>query len=447
LGLFVVVRLLLPAVPELPGHPFVLLQHLSSGNTAAFSADILPGASLSTAAAPTVNGVPAPQIQAGFSGTPWFAGLWALGVVGTFAWIARSQWLLHRLVRRAARPADPSLLPHLAWARQRMGIGKKVSLLEVEGLPTVALWGWRRPQILVPSGLSDRFTADEIRGMFLHELAHVSRHDVLWTWLALAAAALHWFNPLAWLALRRLRADRELECDRLALKGLTDPQRRSYGLALLRTLESRVTPLPVGSMVPFGQRVPDLRTRIKMIAVPTSAGWSHRWSVVALPLMALVTFTRVEAGPESDGPPPPAAPAAPEAAPVRDGEGPRKGPRDGEQKKQGPRDGEAKKAGPRDGESKKPGPRDGGREAKVPGDKLVVFIAADGSLAVGGRTMGEEALLALLKQAALLQDGYPVEIQAHESTPYNKVLRALNLCQQARLWNLSFATPSGSQKR
>ncbi|WP_256200427.1 M56 family metallopeptidase [Verrucomicrobium spinosum] len=40
-----------------------------------------------------------------------------------------------------------------------------------------------RPCILVPSKLAGNYTEDEIRGMFLHELAHVKRQDVLWGWV------------------------------------------------------------------------------------------------------------------------------------------------------------------------------------------------------------------------------------------------------------------------
>jgi len=50
------------------------------------------------------------------------------------------------------------------------------------------------------------------------------------------ACALHWFNPLVWLCLRRYLADRELECDRTALNLLPEPDRITYGHALLKTL-------------------------------------------------------------------------------------------------------------------------------------------------------------------------------------------------------------------
>ena len=123
-----------------------------------------------------------------------------------------------------------------------MGLYGPVSVLQVTGLPTMALWGWLTPRVLVPHDVTERYSQAEMRGMLLHELAHLRRRDGLWIWLGLAVCALHWFNPLAWLCLRRYLADRELECDRTALDHLSEPDRLTYGHALLKQLP-RMEPL------------------------------------------------------------------------------------------------------------------------------------------------------------------------------------------------------------
>ena len=77
-------------------------------------------------------------------------------------------------------------------------------------------WGIFRPSVLMPAD-ADAWPDDRLRIVLLHELAHVKRRDCLTHLFAQVACAAHWFNPLAWMAVRRLRAERERACDDLVL--------------------------------------------------------------------------------------------------------------------------------------------------------------------------------------------------------------------------------------
>ena len=57
----------------------------------------------------------------------------------------------------------------------------------------------------------------ECRQVILHELAHVKRHDLLWGWTAEIARMVYFFHPLVWWLGYRLRLERELACDQLAM--------------------------------------------------------------------------------------------------------------------------------------------------------------------------------------------------------------------------------------
>ena len=69
------------------------------------------------------------------------------------------------------------------------------------------------------------------RLVLLHELAHIRRYDCLTQLVAQAACALHWFNPLVWLAKSRMQSERELACDDLVLGAGTLPS--TYAADLL----------------------------------------------------------------------------------------------------------------------------------------------------------------------------------------------------------------------
>ncbi|MCB1077400.1 MAG: hypothetical protein KDM64_06185, partial [Verrucomicrobiae bacterium] len=159
----------------------------------------------------------------------------AIGILGRAVIL---QWRFARQIRRLPVVRDRQLLDLLKESSRIAGIRPDFTCVATTPGSGVAVFGWlRATHLLIPSDLSDRFTATEIRGMFLHELAHVRRGDLAWNWLTLAIQSLHWFNPLVWLAGNRFLAVRETLCDRAALTWLKPQERRDYGSALLKALE------------------------------------------------------------------------------------------------------------------------------------------------------------------------------------------------------------------
>jgi len=115
------------------------------------------------------------------------------------------------------------------WRQQRM-LDRQGPCLPAGSSP--ALVGLLRPRILLPADFEQRFTPAQQRLVLAHEQMHLQRLDNLWMLSATLIAALHWCNPLAWWALRRLRADQELACDAAVLA--REPEARDlYTQALL----------------------------------------------------------------------------------------------------------------------------------------------------------------------------------------------------------------------
>src|SRR5207248_1350345 len=89
---------------------------------------------------------------------------------------------------------------------------------------------------LLPPGLAAQLTADELRHVVRHELGHWRRRDLLAQALLQTAVAVHWFNPLAWVAARLARADCELACDEFVLRRESPTGASAYGATLLKVL-------------------------------------------------------------------------------------------------------------------------------------------------------------------------------------------------------------------
>lgn len=99
-----------------------------------------------------------------------------------------------------------------------------------------AVYGVFRPRIVLPPSLRE---AEQLDLILLHERRHIRRKDNLWRLSAFLTAALHWFNPLAWVFLRLFLSDLELACDESVLSKLPPDGQTRYALALLDTAESR----------------------------------------------------------------------------------------------------------------------------------------------------------------------------------------------------------------
>lgn len=94
-----------------------------------------------------------------------------------------------------------------------------------------ALYGVFRPRIVLPCGWEKR---EDLSVILAHEKAHARHGDNLWRLMAFATAAVHWFNPLAWVFLRVALSDMELFCDERVMGHLDVTGREGYALALVR---------------------------------------------------------------------------------------------------------------------------------------------------------------------------------------------------------------------
>ena len=103
-------------------------------------------------------------------------------------------------------------------------------------ISTPAVYGILRPRIILPESCRD---SEELDLIVLHERRHIHRLDNLWRVLAFLTAAIHWFNPVAWLFLKLYLSDAELACDESVLSKLAAGERKRYAHALLNAREGK----------------------------------------------------------------------------------------------------------------------------------------------------------------------------------------------------------------
>ena len=147
--------------------------------------------------------------------------LWLSGVVVALTRLAAGLAWVRRLTRRAATVADPDWIAALEETTAALRVRADVALKASADTSIPVACGLFTPTVLLPMDAAE-WPADRRRVVLLHELAHVARRDCLVQALAQAGRAVHWFNPLAHLAVARLRAEQERACDDLVLAAGTD---------------------------------------------------------------------------------------------------------------------------------------------------------------------------------------------------------------------------------
>lgn len=171
-------------------------------------------------------------------------------------------------IRRSRQKISEELISQLTAISREVGLRHPPQVLMAEMIQSPAVTGLLRPTLLLPAGFERDFTAAEAHLILQHELTHLKRHDLPLNTLLCVLMALHWFNPLLWLAFFMARADREAACDAQVLANATPQRRSEYGHALLK-IESAFAPLRLSlGFVGMLQRGAALRARIRSIAAP-----------------------------------------------------------------------------------------------------------------------------------------------------------------------------------
>ena len=142
-------------------------------------------------------------------------------------------WIFAAAVLWAAGMIAMALYGVVSWLRLRKKVAESV-LLEgqvwiCDQIPSPFLLGIFRPRIYLPSGLGK----EEIPYVLAHEHAHLKGRDHWWKPLGFLILAVHWFNPLCWLAYGMFCRDLELACDQRVVRDWDLPRRKAYSQALL----------------------------------------------------------------------------------------------------------------------------------------------------------------------------------------------------------------------
>ncbi len=230
--------------------------------------DMTPGTVPTLPSFPDVPDAPKAPAAPDLTRAPaWLGWVWLAGSGTTALALLLSNFGFWRRLRRARVLLE--------------GTGCPLRVYTAAGLPSPCLFGLVRSAVYVTPEAAA--SSAMLRHVLAHEATHFRHGDHIWSLLRCAALAVHWWNPLVWLAVILSRRDGELACDEGALKQLGDGERAAYGNTLLSLVTAKPGPEDLFhcATTMTGDKK-SLRERVSRIA-QTPKRWL--WAAVAVVLV------------------------------------------------------------------------------------------------------------------------------------------------------------------
>ena len=161
-----------------------------------------------------------------------FAYIWFVGMC-IYLIVVISSYIVYiiRKHKKAIMITENSVLNDV---EKELKIKRKIKIRMSPDIQSPMLVGILFPAIYIPC----REIPDEnMRMVFLHELTHYKRKDLLIKWLSLFVNAVHWFNPLAYLICANVSEACEVSCDMEVTKNMSDAEQKIYMKTILDLVE------------------------------------------------------------------------------------------------------------------------------------------------------------------------------------------------------------------
>ncbi len=226
---------------------------------------------------------------------------WLLGILICSIRPISSVWAGWRLCRHAVTPVSESMEAIVIRLSRRFGLSRSVCVLQSALVKVPMVVGYLRPVILLPGAVVTGLTTDQLEAVLAHELAHVRRHDWLMNSLQVVVETLLFYHPAVWRLSKRIRQERELCCDDMALKQNVD--KAVYARMLLMLEELRQEPASPALAATGG----DLAQRIRRLLPgepprnPPSRLSGGGFAVAVLTILAAVSSAALVNTPNQNG--------------------------------------------------------------------------------------------------------------------------------------------------
>lgn len=192
--------------------------------------------------------------------------VWLIGFLGLGGYYLFCALIFRNRIGNSIKIEDAEVLTALEACKRKLNIKKRIYAYETSYLRSPCLYGLWKPRIYLPEDICTIADPSQLTYILMHELVHYKRKDLWFNSLWALSVGMHWYNPLVWLSVRKMKADQEVACDAKVLETLGEREALPYGKTLLLLSRSFSQQPPPGiNLSHFGDSKYEAKRRMMMI--------------------------------------------------------------------------------------------------------------------------------------------------------------------------------------
>jgi bla regulator protein blaR1 len=200
---------------------------------------------------------------------------WIVGTILCSLRVVSGWWYISRLRAETFAP-DQHWVLKLEHLAKELNVARLVKLAYSNKVTAPIVLGYLKPMILIPAGMLAGLSTQQVEAIFIHELAHIRRHDYVINILQSLIETILFFNPFVWMVSGMIRREREYCCDDEVIR------RNGSALVYAKTLthleEIRLSNPALG--LSLAQNKNQLLNRIRRIMENSAKNYSGREKVM-----------------------------------------------------------------------------------------------------------------------------------------------------------------------
>ncbi|AGY76977.1 M56 family metallopeptidase [Clostridium autoethanogenum] len=190
--------------------------------------------------------------------------IWIVGVFSIAAFLSAFRLQFKRKILNLEEVRDLESIKLLNECKNKVNITRDIPVYICDNFKSPCTLGIIKPKVYIPKCVCTKNNLKQLYYIFLHELIHYKRMDLVYNFLAVLAVILHWFNPIVWFCMKRMKLQRECACDTYVLEIIGEEKAEDYGMTLIN-FSKLVSSNKVPRLAVFFETKNQIKRRIEMI--------------------------------------------------------------------------------------------------------------------------------------------------------------------------------------